>query len=331
MRLAPSDGCQIGQTNRFDAFYGGSEANVAAALAQYGENTSFVSILPNNPVGRDALRKMQYYGVNTEYLKFATFGRMGIYYLEPGVGECSRVCTYDRANSSLVMAANTGVFDWEKIFKGASLFHFSGITPALSPALRQICSSAISKAHEMGLLVSCDVNYRSKLWTKKEAAAVMKDLAFKADILFINEEEASVLGFNAHGEYLMDLPTFSGLTSYLCSKADNVKVITSAARVHLADGGLAVEAKLWSTSDHLHVYSSKVCPLKGVIDPNGAGDAYAAAVLYGLLHNVHLEKVVNWGAAAASLKHYCRGDVNLASLEDIKALAEKDISTGLKR
>jgi len=331
MRLTPPDGYQIGQTNQFTAFYGGSEANVAAALAQYGENTSFVSLLPNNPIGRDALKKMQYYGVGTEYLKLVNNGRMGTYYLEPGFGgECSRICTYDRKGSSISLAEASD-FDWEKIFKGASLFHFSGITPALSPTLRQICSSAISKAHEMGLLVSCDVNYRSKLWTKKEAAAVMKDLAFKADILFINEEEASVLGFNAHGEYLMDLPTFSGLTSYLCSKADNVKVITSAARVHLADGGLAVEAKLWSTSDHLHVYSSKVCPLKGVIDPNGAGDAYAAAVLYGLLHNVHLEKVVNWGAAAGCLKHYCRGDVNLASLEDIKALAEKDISTGLKR
>lgn len=326
MRFTPACGCKIGQTNHFNSTYGGSEANVAAALALYGVDTSFVSKLPDNPIGRDVFKTMRYYGVGTEHLELVRYGRMGVYYLEPGYGGCSRVCTYDRRGSSIAMATRD-CFNWEHIFKDAVLFHFSGITPALSEDLQKICRDAAETARKNGMMVSCDINYRSKLWDKHEASAVMRRLSEYADILFINEEEASLLGFDASGESLMDIDTFMALVRHLSGETP-ASIITTAARVPLDNGGFGIQAVIWNNEG---VVQSEIYPLSTVIDPNGAGDAYAAAVLYGILRQMPMHEVVNLGAAACCLKHYCFGDINLATLNEIRDFSHKHFVSGLKR
>lgn len=326
MRLTPPDDCKIGQSKQFNVNYGGSEANVVAALATYGVETSFVSTLPDNSVGRDALKTLHYHGIDTKYLDLVNYGRMGIYFLEPGVNECSRVCTYDRKHSSIATTPDW-YFDWNAIFADALLFHFSGITPALSDKVKKNCQIALEKAKQKGVTISCDINYRSKLWSKEQASEVMKDLCKYADILFINEEEASLLGFEARGENLMDVEKFKEMVEFL-HKEYPAKYITTAARVPLDSVNLGIQGIIWSEDG---IYRSEIYPLKHVIDPTGAGDAYAAAVLYGLLRQMPLQEVANLGAAAGCLKHYCCGDINLATMDEIKEFASKQTSSGMKR
>lgn len=318
MRLTPPDGYRIGQTNEFRSFYGGSEANVAVHLALYGLDSAFVSLLPDNPVGRDALQKIRALGVNTKWLKLSPRGRMGIYFLEPGLKECSCVCTYDRQNSSIALAQFSD-FDWKEIFSYADAFHFSGITPALGNNLADICSEACYFAQKKGLFISCDINYRSKLWSKDEASSVMQKLCKSADILFINEDEASLLGVDVSGENLMHRETYQSLIDRLSTDYP-AKIITTAARIPIDGIHHGIQAIMW-LRDTNKIYQSNVYPLYRVIDPNGAGDAYAAAFLYGLSQSMHANQIINFAAAASNLSHCYRGDMCFASIQDIMSFA----------
>lgn len=326
LRLSPSGDCKIGQTSEFCSSYGGSEANVAIALASYGIPTSFVSRLPDNPIGHDALNTLRYHNVGTEHVQMTLEGRMGIYFLQPGYKKCSRICTYDRTGSSISLTSS-GAFDWDKIFRDAEIFHFSGITPALSPSLQAICEEACKAAQRCGVLISCDINYRSKLWTKEQAASVMRNLCRYADILFINEEEASLLGVEASGETLMQMNAFAAMVEKLRQEYQ-ATLITTVARVPMDSFNFGIQAALWSSEGYVQ---SDLYPLHQVIDPNGAGDAYAAALLYGFVNKLDRMQMVNLAAGACNLKHSCVGDVNLASLNDIQSFVANQHHNGVQR
>lgn len=312
LRLSPAGDFQIGQTAQFNSFYGGSEANVAASLAISGIPTYFVSLLPDNEIGVDAMSKMRAYGIDTKWLKTAP-GRMGIYFSQPPFIEGnSRRSIYDRAGSAFSLAKKEN-FDWNAIFKDAAIFHFSGITPALSPALAQICLQACKAAYELGVLVSCDINYRASLWEEQKASRVMKNLCRYADILFINEHEANILGYKADGSDLMDMGRFAEMTDFL-RQTYPANIISTVARVHDKLGNLAVQAVLRSGDKF---FKSPMLSLPPVTDQSGAGDAYAAAVLYGLINKHRPQRIVNDAALACAYKHKCLGDINLVPLNKL--------------
>lgn len=322
MRLSPSGNLRFNQANSCDFFFGGSEANVAVALAKYGIPVSFVSKLPDNAFGNAAIETLNRYGVDTSAI-VRSDGRLGIYMVEKGLSPCSSVCTYDRADSAFAKAQESD-FDWEEIFADAGWFHFSGIVPALGINLEKTCLAACRAAKKAGLIVSCDVNYRSKLWgagyhgKDKEkwaldcASTAMERLCKYADVLFVNEEEARVFGVPATEEDLMAPSKFSDMAAELQQKL-GCKIVTSVARI---EGSSKVKAILWSKN----VIQSADYPLH-VIDPIGAGDAYAAALIYRLLQKPADKEALDFAAAACAVKHSIRGDFNLASETEIKSFS----------
>ncbi|MGN0556265.1 MAG: PfkB family carbohydrate kinase, partial [Acutalibacteraceae bacterium] len=196
LRLAPEGYCRFVQSDRFGATFGGGEANVAVSLANYGVDASFVTKLPAHEIGQMAVNSLRKYGVNTD--KIVRGGdRVGIYYLEKGASQRPSKVIYDRAHSAIA-EAEASDFDWESIFEGVDWFHFTGITPALSDNATEICLQAVQAAKRLGVRVSCDLNYRKKLWTREKAGKVMGELAKYVDVCIANEEDAAdVFGIKA--------------------------------------------------------------------------------------------------------------------------------------
>ena len=196
LRLAPEGYYRFVQANTFGATYGGGEANVSVSLANYGFDSAFVTKLPKHEIGQAAVNELRKYGVDTSAI--ARGGdRVGIYFLEKGASQRPSKVIYDRAHSA-ISEASPEDFDWAKIFEGADWFHFTGITPALNDTVAGICLEACKKAKELGLTVSCDLNYRNKLWSKAKAGEVMGELCKYVDVCIANEEDASdVFGIKA--------------------------------------------------------------------------------------------------------------------------------------
>ena len=196
LRLAPEGYLRFVQSNKFEATFGGAEANVAVSLANYNQDVSFVSKLPNNEIGQMAINSLRQYGVDTSNVVRGG-NRVGIYYCEKGASQRASKVIYDRANSSIALAKKDD-FDWDKIFKDADWFHFTGITPALSKEVASITLEACKAAKAKGITISCDLNFRKKLWSNKEANEVMSQLCEYVDICIANEEDAKdVFGIEA--------------------------------------------------------------------------------------------------------------------------------------
>ena len=196
LRLQPYDYLRFIQADSFEATFGGGEANVSVSLANYGFDAHFVTKLPKHAIGQMAVNSLRKYGVNTNDI---TRGgdRVGIYFLEKGASQRGSVCIYDRAHSAIAEASSED-FDWDKIFEGAEWFHFTGITPALGGNLVEICKQACIAAKAHGVKISCDLNYRGKLWTRDEARAAMTELCKYVDVCISNEEDAKdVFGIEA--------------------------------------------------------------------------------------------------------------------------------------
>lgn len=326
LRLTPTDNFSFEQALTCEKSFGGSEANVAVALANYGLNSVFVSKLPDNIIGQAAVNTLRRYGVDTSYIARGG-SRVGMYVLEKGVSPCAGICTYDRADSAMAQAAPKD-FNWDRIFDGADLFHFSGITPALSPTLARICLSACKAARKHNVVVSCDVNYRSKLWSSEKAASVMQQLCRHVDLLIINEEEAEILGAGtAENDFVSAFKKQVEIlrTKYPCT------LIAGAVR---ANANTAVRAALWTSTEGIQY--SQSYPLH-VIDPVGAGDAFCAALIYGLLckanntNQTSFAELIDFAAAACALKHSIKGDFNLAPVETIKQLMNSSDAAGVQR
>ncbi|MBP5238040.1 MAG: sugar kinase [Clostridia bacterium] len=329
LRLAPEGHYRFFQNDRMNASFGGSEANVAVSLANFGAESVFVSKLPAHAIGQGAVDSLRAFGVDTSHI--ARGGeRIGIYFLEKGASQRGSVCIYDRKNSA-IQQAFADEFDWDAIFEGADWFHFSGITPALGANVAEICRIACAKAKEKGLKISCDLNYRAKLWTRDEAKTVMTGLLSYADICIANEEDAKdVFGIEAEN---------TDITGGKLNKEGYVSVASQLAeRFGLEKAAITLRSSI-SASDNdwsAMLYSKDGCHFSKtyrlhIVDRVGGGDSFAAGLIYALLAGKNDKDAVEFATAASALKHSIEGDFNRVSVNEVEKLAGGDASGRVQR
>ena len=319
LRLAPNGYLRFFQNDQMQATFGGGEANVAVSLANFGLDAAYVTKLPRNAIGDGAVNSLRYFGVDTSNI--ARGGdRVGIYFLEKGASQRSSVCVYDRAGSAIQKAERCD-FDWKKIFDGAEWFHFTGITAALGENLVEICLDACKCAKEMGVKISCDLNYRSKLWTKEAACIAMTELCKYVDVLIANEEDASdVFGIEAENTDVysgkLNHDGYIDVAKKLCAKFNFDKVAITLRTSHSAFdndwAGMLYDGK--------NAYFSKSYALH-IVDRVGGGDSFGAGLIYSLVSGKDCQSAIEFAVAASALKHSVEGDFNRVSVQEVERLA----------
>lgn len=329
LRLAPNGYYRFFQDDQLQATFGGGEANVAVSLVNFGEGVSFVTKLPQNPIGDACIRNLRSFDVKTEHI---TRGgdRIGIYFLEKGASQRGSVCIYDRAHSSISEAKNED-FNWDKIFDGAEWFHFTGITPALGENLVEICKRACKKAKEKGITVSCDLNYRGKLWTREDAKQAMTELCRYVDVCIANEEDAKDV-FNIQAENTdvnqgkLDKEAYKSVAKQLMDRFGFKKVaITLRTSISASDNDWA--GMLY---DGDNFFFSKEYKLH-IVDRVGGGDSFGAGLIYALLNGKSMQETIEFAVAASALKHSIEGDFNRVSVAEVEKLAGGDRSGRVQR
>ncbi len=329
LRLAPEGYYRFLQADRFMATYAGGEANVAVSLANLGIDTAYVTKLPKHEIGQAALNNLRRYGVDTSYI--ARGGdRLGVYYLEKGASQRGSMVIYDRANSSIATASPED-FDWDKIFDGAEWFHFTGITPALGPVLVEICKTACNIAKQKGLTISCDLNYRAKLWSRDEAGKAMAELCQYVDVLIANEEDAKdVFGIEAentdvHGGKL-DHEGYKSVAKQLADRFSlEMVAITLRTSKSANDNGWA--GMLYDGKDF---YFSKQYDIH-IVDRVGGGDSFGAGLIYSVLNKKAPQAALEFAVAASCLKHSIEGDFNIVTVSEVEKLSGGDGSGRVQR
>lgn len=329
LRLAPIGYERFVQSKEFSVVYGGAEANVAVSLANYGKNSYFVTKVPKHEIGQGAINELRKYGVKTDYI--ARGGeRLGIYFCEKGVSQRPSKVIYDRAHSS-ISEANSEDFNWDEIFKDAQWFHFTGITPALSENCAQITLEAVKKAKEKGVIVSCDLNYREKLWSSEKAGKVMGEILKYCDVLIANEEHAKKL-FGIKAEAI-DIESgklreegYKKIAIELYDRFD-----LKCAAITLREG-YSASYNSWSAMlyDGKEFISSRKYDIK-IVDRIGGGDSFAGGLIYGLSSGMSSKDALEFAVAACCLKHTIEGDFNLVSKEEVEALMRGNTSGRVQR
>ncbi|EOQ35264.1 sugar kinase [Butyricicoccus pullicaecorum] len=329
LRLAPNGYYRFFQDDQLQATFGGGEANVAVSLANYGMDASFVTKLPTHAIGQAAVNSLRKYGVDTS--KIVRGGdRVGIYFLEKGASQRGSVCIYDRAHSAIQEAAPSD-FDWDAIFEGVDWFHFTGITPALGENLVEICREACKAAKAHGVKISCDLNYRGKLWTRDQARAAMTDLCQYVDVCISNEEDAKdVFGIEAENTDIyggkLNKEGYKSVAKQLADKFGFEKVaITLRTSISASDNDWAAmlydgENYCFSKEYHLHI-----------VDRVGGGDSFGGGLIYALLSGKNTQDAVEFAVAASALKHSIEGDYNLVTVSEVEKLAGGDGSGRVQR
>ena len=329
LRLAPNGYYRFFQDDQLQATFGGGEANVAVSLANYGMDASFVTKLPTHAIGQAAVNSLRKYGVDTS--KIVRGGdRVGIYFLEKGASQRGSVCIYDRAHSAIQEAAPSD-FDWDAIFEGVDWFHFTGITPALGENLVEICREACKAAKAHGVKISCDLNYRGKLWTRDQARAAMTDLCQYVDVCISNEEDAKdVFGIEAENTDIyggkLNKEGYKSVAKQLADKFGFEKVaITLRTSISASDNDWAAmlydgENYCFSKEYHLHI-----------VDRVGGGDSFGGGLIYALLSGKNTQDAVEYAVAASALKHSIEGDYNLVTVSEVEKLAGGDGSGRVQR
>lgn len=329
LRLAPPEYLRVVQTDVFEATYGGAECNVAVSLANYGLDAVFVTRLPDNNVGDAALNAARRYGVNTSYI--ARGGeRVGVYYCEKGASVRPSKVTYDRAHSS-ISTAKVGDFNWDEIFDGAQWFHFTGITPALSDDVAAVTKEACIKAKEHGLKVSCDLNFRKKLWSKEKASQVMGDLMQYVDVCIANEEDAGdVFNIKAPKTDITKGELDQEGYKYVAKELVN-RFGFSHVAITLRES-LSASDNNWSAMlyDGKEYHFSKKYALR-IVDRVGGGDSFGAGLIYGLVTGMSDSDALEFAVAASALKHTIHGDMNQVSVAEVKTLMGGDASGRVQR
>jgi 2-dehydro-3-deoxygluconokinase len=329
LRLAPNGYYRFFQNDQMQATFGGGEANVAVSLANYGEDVSFVTKLPKHAIGQAAVNSLRMLGVNTDDIVRGG-DRIGIYYLEKGASQRGSVCIYDRANSAIQLA-QPGDFDWDKIFADADWFHFTGITPALGENLVEICKQACIAAKAKGVKISCDLNYRGKLWTREQARKAMTELCQYVDVCISNEEDAKdVFGIEAEGSDIyggkLNRDGYKSVARQLTEKFGFEKVaITLRSSISASDNDWA--GMLYSDGE---CYFSKEYHLH-IVDRVGGGDSFGGGLIYALRHGKDPQSAIEFAVAASALKHSIEGDFNRVTLAEVEKLAGGDGSGRVQR
>lgn len=329
LRLAPEGYYRFVQAKTYGATYGGGEANVAVSLANFGMDAAFVTKLPSHEIGQAGVNSLRKYGVDTSMITRGG-SRVGIYFLEKGASQRPSKVIYDRAGSSIAEAA-TADFDWDTIFEGADWFHFTGITPALNDNVAEICREACRKAKEKGITISCDLNYRNKLWSKEKAGEVMGELCRYVDVCIANEEDAGdVFGIKAANT---DVTTgkvnhegYQAVAKQLADRFGFSKVaITLRESVSANDNNWA--AMLYDGTEY---YFSKKYPMH-IVDRVGGGDSFGGGLIYACLQEMEPQQVIEFAVAASCLKHSIEGDFNMVSVDEVMKLAGGDASGRVQR
>jgi 2-dehydro-3-deoxygluconokinase len=329
LRLAPEGYLRFSQADRLQATFGGGEANVAVSLCNYGLDARFVTKLPKHDIGQAAVNDLRRYGVDTS--KITRGGeRVGIYFLEKGASQRASTVVYDRAHSAIAEATKED-FNWDEIFEDTTWFHFTGITPALGDNAAEICLEACKAAKAKNITVSCDLNFRKKLWTTEKAGQVMAKLMEYVDVCIANEEDAEkVFGIHADntdvtgGELNHD--GYKEVAKKLADKFNFSHVaITLRGSISASDNNWA--AMLYDGNDY---YFSKDYMVR-IVDRVGGGDSFGGGLIYSLVNNYAPQDAIEFAVAASCLKHSIEGDYNRVSLAEVKALAEGDGSGRVQR
>ena len=329
LRLAPNGYYRFFQNDQMQATFGGGEANVAVSLANFGLDSVYVTKLPAHAIGQGAVNSLRAFGVDTG--KIVRGGdRVGIYYLEKGASQRGSVCIYDRAGSAIQLAQPTD-FDWDSIFTGADWFHFTGITPALGENLVEICRQACHAAKARGVKISCDLNYRGKLWTREQARAAMSELCRYVDVCIANEEDAKdVFGIEAEGSDItggkLNHEGYKSVAKQLADRFGFEKVaITLRTSLSANDNdwaGMLYDGEEYHFSKTYHLH---------IVDRVGGGDSFGAGLIYALLAGKTSGQAIEFAVAASALKHSIEGDYNRVSVSEVEKLAGGDGSGRVQR
>lgn len=329
LRLAPEGYYRFVQANSFGATYGGGEANVAVSLANFGIDTAFVTKLPAHEIGQAAVNELRKFGVDTSRIVRGG-NRIGIYFLEKGASQRPSKVIYDRAHSAIAEASPED-FDWNEIFQNADWFHFTGITPALNDTLAAICLEACKKAKELGLTVSCDLNYRNKLWSREKAGQVMSELCKYVDVCIANEEDAAdVFGIRAANTDVtkgtVSHEGYKDVAKQLAGRFGFSKVaITLRESLSASDNNWA--AMLY---DGTEFYFSKKYAVH-IVDRVGGGDSFGGGLICACLNGYDSQAAIEFAVAASCLKHSIEGDFNMVSMDEVLKLAGGDGSGRVQR
>lgn len=329
MRLNPEGYRRFVQADRFEASYAGGEANVAVGLAQFGMDAAFVSKVPAHEIGQCAVNELRRFGVDTSLI-LRGGDRLGLYYVEKGASQRASKVIYDRAGSAIAKAA-VSEFDWDAIFENVAWFHWTGITPALGGELPEICLEACKAAKAHGVTISCDLNFRKKLWTSAQANAVMSKLMPYVDACIANEEDAKdVFGIAASGTDIaagkLSREGYRSVAEQLCAHFGFKAVaITLRGSISASDNDWA--AMLYTGGE---AYFSPTYHIR-IVDRVGGGDSFGAGLIYAMLNGKSPQDTVNFAVAASCLKHSIEHDFDLVSVSEVEALAAGNASGRVQR
>lgn len=335
LRLKAPNQERFFQSPLLEATFGGGEANVAVSLANLGAEVSFVSALPTNPIADACIRALKGRGVDTSHI-VRSGERMGIYFLEAGADQRPSVVIYDRAGSSIA-TARPGMFDWDSIFANASWFHLTGITPAISQSCAELCLEAVIAAKANGLTVSCDYNFRKNLWRYGKAPQdIMREIVKHVDIGIANEEDCqAALGITVEPDWAstvisadLDMTLYRRLSEKVLEEFPNLKGQAITLRK-----SRSADRNEWSAcmNNRTAFLVSRNYDITDIVDRVGAGDAFAAGLIFGLWTGMDEQAALEFATAASCLKHSIPGDFNLVSRSEVERLVGGDVSGRVQR
>lgn len=320
LRLAAPGYTKLFQKDSLDSTFCGGEANVAVSLSIFGLDSAFLTKLPDNDIGTAAVNSMRYFGVDTSKIVYGK-GRMGLYYLEKGASQRPSKVIYDREYSAIAMADKSD-FNWNSIFEGVEWFHWTGINPALSDGLADICLEACIEAKRRGITVSCDLNYRKNLWSSEKAQKVMTKLMLYVDVCVANEEDADkVLGIQPENSDVesgkLNKTGYESVAREICDRF-GCKYVAITLRESYSASVNGWSAMLYDSGKKQSYFSRKYDIQ--IVDRVGGGDSFTAGIIYGLITGKENKDAIEFATAASCLKHTMEGDYNRTTVEDIENL-----------
>ena len=329
LRLSTPGNSRFVQSDSFDVNYGGGEANVAVSLSNYGHEACFISKVPAHEIGQAAINSLRRWGVDTRFVARGG-SRLGIYYLETGASLRPSKVIYDRQGSSISTAVPED-FDFDEIFRGVQWFHWSGITPAISDQTAECLHKALLAAKKAGVTISCDLNYRKKLWTPEKAQSIMKPLMQYVDVCIGNEEDAEYcLGYKPDADIEGGKVDAGGYEKIFARMAEDFgfKYVISTLRESFSASHNGWKAFVYDGNEF---YLSTRYELSPIVDRVGGGDSFSAGIIHGMLSGYDVRKTLEFAVAASALKHTLPGDVNLVSTDEVNALMNGNTNGRVQR